>query len=154
MWLHSVHFFLTSDPNVKFRRFSWMCVFVFAVEILVILKFGWNILAIPLPSSAIVSWSGILLIFSVWVARKFCTSWLLKQFLPLKCVWLSNLFLPLQGYNNYYNFLHEYAGLVLALLEIHLLGHTHYSSTNNSNSFLEFILFGWCIAVWATWTFI
>ena len=51
-----------------------MCTFVLAAEILVILKFGWNILAIPIPSSAIVSWSGILLIFAVWVAREFCTS--------------------------------------------------------------------------------
>ena len=59
------------DPNAKIGRFTWMFFIAVNFELLLEIKFGWDILSIPPPTIAIVFWSLFFVAVAVWATWKF-----------------------------------------------------------------------------------
>jgi phosphatidylserine synthase 2 len=61
----------SSDKNARIGRFLWLCFAAIICETMIDIKFGWYILRVPLPQTAVVLWSCVLVIFSLWAFWKF-----------------------------------------------------------------------------------
>ena len=66
------------DPNARVGRFSWLVFAALIIETLIEIKFGWDILTIPLPRIAIILWSIFFLGVFIWATYIF--TYPLKEF--------------------------------------------------------------------------
>lgn len=61
----------SSDKNARIGRFSWLLFTAIIVEVLIIIKFGWYILSIPVPRYAIIFWIVTILLGMLWAFWRF-----------------------------------------------------------------------------------
>ena len=54
------------DPNPRFGRYTWLVFVGIIVECLIEIKFGWDILTIPIPRHFVVAWGIFFTCLSVW----------------------------------------------------------------------------------------
>lgn len=69
---------ILSDPNARFGRFSWLVFVALIVETMIEIKFGWEVITIPIPTAAIIGWSTFVAIVTAWAIWKF--TYPLKEF--------------------------------------------------------------------------
>ncbi|XP_003385624.1 PREDICTED: phosphatidylserine synthase 2-like [Amphimedon queenslandica] len=71
--LHEMYHFLESnDASVnRIGRFSWLVFTALIVETLIVIKFGWEIITIPIPKAAVIGWSAFFVCLSIWAFWKF-----------------------------------------------------------------------------------
>ena len=62
---------LLSDPQIRFGRFSWLCCIALIIETLIVIKFGWDILIIPVPRMILTGWALFFTALSIWAVWKF-----------------------------------------------------------------------------------
>ena len=61
-----------SDASVnRIGRFSWLVVAALIIETLIVVKFGWEIITIPIPRAAVVGWSIVFACVAIWAFWKF-----------------------------------------------------------------------------------
>lgn len=73
----TIHVYMVSfgdnfrDPITRIGRFSWLILTALIVETLIVVKFGWDIITIPIPKFAVIGWSVFFVAVSVWAFWKF-----------------------------------------------------------------------------------
>jgi hypothetical protein len=66
------HFLNNKDVTVsKIGRYSWLVFAALIVETLIVVKFGWDIVTIPIPTVAIVGWALFFIGLGMWIFWKF-----------------------------------------------------------------------------------
>ena len=60
-----------SDPLIHIGRFSWLILFALIVETLIVIKFGWDIVTIPIPPVFLIEWALLFIALSIWAVWKF-----------------------------------------------------------------------------------
>jgi hypothetical protein len=55
----------------KFGKQAWMCVVIVFTELLIVLKFAWDIVTKPLPTHMVIFWTGFLTIIVLWTIWHF-----------------------------------------------------------------------------------
>ncbi|XP_065911554.1 phosphatidylserine synthase 2-like isoform X2 [Dysidea avara] len=56
-----------NDPNCKIGRQSWILMAALAIEVLIVVKFGWETITLPIPYHICVAWAVTFICFSIWV---------------------------------------------------------------------------------------
>ena len=62
---------LFSDSQTHIGQFSWLVIIALIVETVIVIKFGWDILTIPIPPMFIIGWALFFVALSIWAAWKF-----------------------------------------------------------------------------------
>ena len=61
-----------SGANVShIGRFLWLVFAALIIEALIVVKFGWEIITIPIPRAAVVGWSIVFACIVIWAFWKF-----------------------------------------------------------------------------------
>ena len=64
-------FLSVSDSNAIIGRQSWIMFAIITVEVLIEIKFGWDIITTPVPWYFLTAWAVLLVAIFIWAAWKF-----------------------------------------------------------------------------------
>ncbi|XP_019850586.1 PREDICTED: phosphatidylserine synthase 2-like isoform X2 [Amphimedon queenslandica] len=71
--IKEIYHFLQSNKtsSIGSNHFSWLVFTALIVETLIVIKFGWEIITIPIPKAAVIGWSAFFVCLSIWAFWKF-----------------------------------------------------------------------------------